>query len=435
MPKAWRVTEHNKRNAARALKKEESMRHMTANGLVKVRPGWRQRANDKKRAARKLLSELVPTEAQLKAKAAYNKYYRDKYHSKTPEQRRRKISVEKSIFIKLQRHNLMLRKCVLAMETAEEVQQAEANINYLKENKSLGILLSTSETKMIEYLAGPRCNYNRTVAEEMDPTERIGLFLQLHRVNDIFDAQLKIDKQQWNGQNHAAYIIEHFHAITQSFSEGAINGALELFFKKQLRNAESGACSTLSLTVALNSQAYRSCNNTGLQCISDSVNRFEASGEGIFPSRNAIQHSGLEIATGTKAIVIPTIDADYRVYRVDPVTELKNITSVDFIGREQQLTRELVNTHLLDTQISDSAWKACIVRVNTNNAALMAEIKEKAIDINYSCDGFELASSFNGGVGFILSFKGPEVLCRLNKHYNTQKDDPTFGNRAGLLIF
>ena len=99
---------------------------------------------------------------------------------------------------------------------------------------------------------------------------------------------------------------------------------LELFFKKQLRNAESGACSTLSLTVALNSQAYRSCNNTGLQCISDSVNRFDASGEGIFPSLNAIQHSGLEIATGTKAIVIPTIDADYRVYRVDLVTELKN---------------------------------------------------------------------------------------------------------------
>ena len=198
-----------------------------------------------------------------------------------------------------------------------------------------------------------------------------------------------------------------------------------------MRDAKSGACSTLSLTVALNSQAYRSCNHTGLQSISDSVNRFDASGEGIFPSRFAIQHCGLEIATGTKAIVAPTIDDDYRVYRVDPVAELKNITSVDFIGCKQQLTRELVSRHLDTTYISDPEWKGCVVRVDTSNAVLMAEIKEKAIDINYSCDGFELASSSNGGVGFILSFKGPEVLCRLNKDYNDQKDDPAFGNRAG----
>ena len=75
----------------------------------------------------------------------------------------------------------------------------------------------------------------------------------------------------------------------------------------------------------------------------------------------------------------------------------------------------------------------CVVKIDPENAALMADIKAKAIDINYSCDGFVLASSSNGAVGFILTFKGPETLSHINPDYNEQKDKPEFGDRAGLL--
>jgi hypothetical protein len=61
----------------------------------------------------------------------------------------------------------------------------------------------------------------------------------------------------------------------------------------------------------------------------------------------------------------------------------------------------------------------------------MATIKDKSIDINFSCDGFELASAANGGVGFILIFKGKEMLQIINKDYKNQKNDPEFGDRAG----
>ena len=63
--------------------------------------------------------------------------------------------------------------------------------------------------------------------------------------------------------------------------------------------------------------------------------------------------------------------------------------------------------------------------------ALVSEVKQNAIDMNFSCDGFVLASSSNGAVGFISTFKGKEILKDLNKDYDKQKNSPEFGDRAG----
>jgi hypothetical protein len=59
----------------------------------------------------------------------------------------------------------------------------------------------------------------------------------------------------------------------------------------------------------------------------------------------------------------------------------------------------------------------------------MAEIKCKAIDINHSVDGFEMGHVSYGGVGHIMSFKGPEMLSQINKDYEKEKE--AFGERAG----
>ena len=34
-----------------------------------------------------------------------------------------------------------------------------------------------------------------------------------------------------------------------------------------------------------------------------------------------------------------------------------------------------------------------------------------------------------------MGFKGPKMLSKLNKDYNKQKDNPEYGDRAGLFEF
>jgi hypothetical protein len=170
---------------------------------------------------------------------------------------------------------------------------------------------------------------------------------------------------------------------------------------------------------------------TGYQTLADSMNRNDASGDGIMPSRNTIQQCSEAIATGTKLVVTPTVDADHRIYRVNLIDELISITNLDFIQSNQKVSADLVSEHLDTSYEGEPEWRDCIVRIDISNSIVMEEIRNKAIDINFSCDGFELASASNGGVGFIATFKGKEVLSHLNKDYNIQKDNPEFGDRAG----
>lgn len=310
--------------------------------------------------------------------------------------------------------------------------ETDKNRIYIQ-NKSLGTLLSTPEPDIIKYMIG--CNMDALEVDQMDPVLRQATFMQLHRINSMFTDKLRAQRKRGlHTDDRSAFVIRYFHRVTQSFSEGAINDALEVFAKKSFRD-DSGAFSKIALTKALSAQSFMSCNKTGLQIVADAVNRNEASGEGIMFSRNTIQECGNQIATGTKTIVTPTIDEDYRVYRVDLISELKNITSLAYLQREQQLPSDLVISHLDHSYDSDPAWNGCIVRVDTSNTYLMAEIKRLAIDVNYSCDGFELASASNGGVGFILTFKGKETLRNLNKDYDKQVNNPEFGDRAGIFLF
>lgn len=217
--------------------------------------------------------------------------------------------------------------------------------------------------------------------------------------------------------------------MTASFSNGAIVKALETFWKKKARDT-SGACSTSALTRAINSQAHLSCNMTGFQAVADAVNRDSASGEGLMPSRTRIQQCGDDIATGAKTVVTPTIDEDFRCYSVNIIDELISITNLAFIRQEQKLSKDIIRENL--DAAYNGKWKHCIVKIDTKNKILMALLKAKAIDLNFSVDGFRLAAAANGGVGFILTFKGKEVLRFLNKDYDEQKDNPEYGDRAGI---
>jgi hypothetical protein len=51
--------------------------------------------------------------------------------------------------------------------------------------------------------------------------------------------------------------------------------------------------------------------------------------------------------------------------------------------------------------------------------------------MNYSSDGFEMAQTSHGGIGFIAIFKGQKILEQIVKDYNLYKDNPDFGDRFG----
>jgi len=429
-PQSDRRLNYNiKRTAKRALEKLEKQR------AIEVPAGYRETYNVKRRekalkANLEPANLVPPTAEQIEAKKAFNLKAKIKYNELPLEERTRKLST-------LQKLNNKARRKVVAQGRQLENQQllldameTDKNRIYIQ-NKSLGPLLSTPEADIIQYMIGPLGNMDSAEVDQMDPILRRATFMQLHRINDMFTNKLKAERKRGlHTDDRSAFVIRHFHRVTQSFSDGAINGALDLFAKKSFRD-DSGAFSKIALTTALSAQSFMSCNKTGLQIVADAVNRNEASGEGMMVSRNTIQECGNQIATGTKTIVAPTIDEDHRVYRVDLITELKNITSLEFLQRTQQLPTDLVISHLDHSYESDPAWNGCIVRVDTSNPYLMAEVKRLAIDVNYACDGFELASTSNGGVGFILTFKGKETLSRLNKDYDKQKDNPEFGDRAG----
>jgi hypothetical protein len=205
---------------------------------------------------------------------------------------------------------------------------------------------------------------------------------------------------------------------------------MQVFAEKLMREEEGGS-DRLALTTAINNQSYMSCNMSGYQVVASTVNRNNASGKGPLPSRNAIQQCGSEIAVGTEAVVKAMFDEGGRVYRVDLVDELMNITSLDFVRENQPLTADLVINNLDHTYKCDADWRGCVVMVDMSNPILVAEILAKAIDMNYSCDGFELASASNGGVGLIATFKGKEMLYKMNPKYNEQCNLPEHGDRAG----
>jgi hypothetical protein len=113
---------------------------------------------------------------------------------------------------------------------------------------------------------------------------------------------------------------------------------------------------------------------------------------------------------------------------------LLNIVRLPHVQEKLKLSTELVKRNQDASYIADPAWKGCVIKIATTNQDLMAEISRRAIDINISCDGFELASSAYGGLGLILTFKGEEMLSQINPDYDKQKDNPEFGNRAGFIF-
>jgi len=326
-----------------------------------------------------------------------------------------------------------MEKCLETYKLVINEMGSEENKSYIK-NKSLKKLLSTSESDMILFLVGPLCKMDRTVVEQMDPIIRQATFLQLDRVNELFNESQRAHGKRGgiNGTKRSANIMNHFLTMAYSFNDGAIKTALHTFWMKRIRD-DDGACSRLALTVALNQQSYTSCNMTGLQIVADCLNRDLPSDASMMPCRSTIQKCSDEISTGTKAVVSATVDDDHRVYRVDFVTELLNIVRLPHVQEKLKLSTELVKRNLDASYIADPAWKGCVVRLARRSQDLTDEIFRRAIDINISCDGFELASSAYGGLGLILTFKGEEMLSHINPDYDKQKDNPEFGNRAGVI--
>ena len=382
---------------------------------------------------RKELALLPETEERAAARIAYNQQRRKNLQARPLEERRRKYTPVTKLAQKQARRRtralLVLKKKVALLEAIQQQVQTEANGLYAT-NQFIRKIFNTSDETMIAYLVGPLCNLDSIVVDRMDKVERLGLFIQLKRVNEIYDDQRRVNRKRDNNSDRSAHIISHFQRITQSFNEAAVNTALKTFFKKAARE-DGGASSKLSLTMAINQQSFRSCNLTGYQTIADSMNRNEASGDGIMPSRNAVQECGNEIAEGTKAVVAPIVDEVHHVYRVNLVDELLNICNAEYVRRDLSLSAELISPHLDSTYICAEEWRGCVVKLNTSNKHLMAYIGSRAIDLNHSCDGFELASSSNGGVGVIITFKGRAILRYLNKDYEIQKDNPEYGDRAG----
>jgi len=378
-----------------------------------------------KRQAAKLVLETAIEKAN---RVLRNKNANIKYKSRTVLQNRRLHDDATKIRKQLLRKYSTLSKAFKEINQLVNYMETDENVAYAHAIK-LKTILSTPVETIIQYLTGPLCNMARDYIQQLDSVVRLGLFIQLKRVNELFSLS-SVQNRKWNAIEHSAYIINHFHSITKSFNDDAISEALKTLARKTAR-AESGAFSKLQLTVEINTQAFRSVNYTGFQAVVDSVNRDNASFEGIMPSRNSIQQCADQIAIGTKERVSPTIESDYRVYCVDVLEEFINITNEGSVASALHLTTDLVERHLDATYDANPKWGGCIVKIDMTNAALVSEVNQNAIDMNFSCDGFVLASSSNGAVGFIATFKGKEILKDLNKDYDKQKNSPEFGDRAG----
>ena len=120
---------------------------------------------------------------------------------------------------------------------------------------------------------------------------------------------------------------------------------------------ESGACDRLSMTASLHGQTFQSCNLGGFQTVADIINRNEPSGEGFLCSRNTLQQCANEISMGTKDIVTPTVEEDRRVYHVNLVEELTNITTADEVQTSLSLPSDLVSRQLDNTYVCLPEWK------------------------------------------------------------------------------
>ena len=431
----YRLNYNAKRKANRALAKlgPPAIEVEVIEVQVKVQPPYRHKLNKAKRDHR-ALTKLEPETAERKAhRLAYNKRKYDIYQALNAEQRRRKNNPQKKLNIKLRRKFVTASRLALYLKSVVLHMQTDENRAYI-ENQALRILLCTPKRDMIEYLIGPLCNLEYYSIQQMDSILRIAMFMQFKRLNEVIKAELTALGKRWEKNDHCATVTSFLHGITQSYSSGAIDNALAILARKTARS-ESGAFSKVAMTTAINQQAYRSCNMTGLQTITDCVNRNEASGEEIMYSRTSIQKCGLQIATGTKTVVQPTISDDYRVYTVDPIDELTNITNLEFLENERQLSTDVVTRYLDHSYEGNPAWRGCVVLVDLSDPSLVKELKANAIDLNMSCDGFEMASSSNGAVGSIITFKGPETLSKINPDYEEQKDNPEFGDRAGEFMF
>jgi hypothetical protein len=326
------------------------------NSQVKVQPNYRQKYNAKRKANRADARKIVETETQIATRLALNKRISDKYNALTLHQRRRNRGRDREMKRRIQRKFITAQRAVAWYKLVIDQLETDENKAYMN-NQSLRKLLRTPAGDMIQYLVGSQCNLDPKLVEEMDPIIRLATFMQCDRVNEIFtDTQRRTTGKRENTMDRSANIINHFQTVANSFDDGAIRTALRTFWTKSLRD-DSGACSKVALTVAINQQAYMSCNMTGLQTVADCVNRDLPSSAGIMPGRTTIQHCGHEIATGTKEVVSATVDDDHRVYRVDFVSELLNIVHLPHVQQDLQLPVEKIRMCIDDSYVGDPAWK------------------------------------------------------------------------------
>jgi len=181
---------------------------MTENASWEPKPIPIWRTNAKKK--RELQKTLPKTEEHEEARIAYNTIRRTQYKELTVAERIRPLGTPADIDNRrIRRQYLSAQKCISSLTGQLNEVQSDATRSYIK-NSKLKSMINTSVESIIFYLTGPLCNMDPYKINSMDEVERLGLFIQLKRVNETYFA-LEIEKnRRWNGYRHKAYLINNY---------------------------------------------------------------------------------------------------------------------------------------------------------------------------------------------------------------------------------
>jgi hypothetical protein len=165
-------------------------------------PSRQDRSGEYARAKQRRLEAKTRPETILESqrREKNTKAMKTKYAAMSVEDRKRKYqkfkedlsnNPEKLKLWNAQKENKKLKNTLQSLLVQSETQEHK---NWLL-NKKVTTLLSKPDLEIMEYLKGPLCKCGEDYVNNMDKEVRLGLFLQLYRVNEMFDAATKKNKK------------------------------------------------------------------------------------------------------------------------------------------------------------------------------------------------------------------------------------------------
>jgi hypothetical protein len=94
-----------------------------------------------------------------------------------------------------------LSKAILAFNQLLNYMETDENVAYAHAIK-LKTILSTPVEEIIQYLTWPLCNMAEDYIQQLDSLVRLGLFIQLKRVNELFSLS-RVKNRKWNASAHS----------------------------------------------------------------------------------------------------------------------------------------------------------------------------------------------------------------------------------------